>query len=121
MTDMWWAGDRATRPPLLELIQTENRYVVIGLAAALAAGETIENDLNQMAILAYTYRTKEPIDPLALSAPLAYDPSTKTVRQKIDASKLPLQVPIVLGVKFRVNGLAGPETRSVWMALRVVA
>jgi hypothetical protein len=106
MTLMFWTSDRATEPPMIELLATEDRKIAIGLSASLAAGEsvvdgTIESDLA-------LWRNSVATDQTALIA-----------SQRVDASKLPVRDPVTLRLTFQANTPAGIDFRAVYVVLYV--
>ena len=120
MTDLWWTAPGAGEPPLVELSAQDSVFVTLSLVKAVSGSETIENDPDEMTASLYTYRTRQPVDAAAKVGSLVWDNTAKKIAQQIDASKLPLDVPVVLLFRFRVNGSAGVEYRTAWVILRVV-
>lgn len=113
----WFATDRVTAPPMLDMGSRESRTVAVSLAPALATGETVVG--GSVVVDVVNWRTMLPIDPSPLVGLPGYDAVTKIAAQKVDASKLPPRTHCAFRVQFGVTSVAGTETRSVYVILRV--
>jgi hypothetical protein len=117
MPIQWFANDRSTEPPKINLISSEQRKVAVGLADAIGAGEAILSGTMDIQIL--NWRTMLPIVPDPLVGNLSYDDPTKTVAQEVDASLLPLREACAMVVSFDVSYGLGTERRSSYVILVV--
>jgi hypothetical protein len=115
MTLLWWAGERTSEPPLVELLSTENRGVSISIVDALNEGESV---LGTPTVEVVNWRTEVPY-PLALEGSPIYNSGTKVVTQKILASELPLREHVAMRVSFVANYAGGTDVRSAVIALFV--
>ncbi len=117
MSVIWWATDRATEPPVIEMLSREDRKITVGLSSAVSDGAAIL--IPGMSAEVRHYRHGTLIDPDPKSAILSFDAPTKVVAQKIDAGLLPINEPCVLIITFDVSTAGGIETRSVYVILEV--
>jgi hypothetical protein len=113
----FWVSDRTTEPPIITLLSTEDRKITIGLASALATGETIQGATLVASLL--DWRTRVAVDPAALVGIPAYNATTKNATQRIDASNLPVREHVALQMTFTVTFSGGSETRAVYVILWV--
>jgi hypothetical protein len=115
-TDVW-AGSRSTKPPIIELLSTDNRAISVNLSAAVVSGETIQGA--SLVASVSNYRTGLPIAPSPIVPPPAYNATSKIAAATINGSLLPRNEPCALTFSFAVTGPSPTETRSVFVVLWV--